>query len=157
MDIKNIIKWVGAAIFLYGAGSLGLAQTGVATGVDTAQYVQMIVAMVLGGGAFSFKDKIASIFNKKGGAVPVEQHVELLNTIVNHLKNPEAVVQTEEKSPEFTKLEIQDLEAINHLAERLAAAKDAKGLELCKGLQNRVFELHHGILPVEEVKGAKNA
>lgn len=156
MDIKNIVKWAGVAIFAYGAGNLGLAQSGIATGVDTAQYTQMVVAMVLGGGVFYLNDKIAALFDKKV-AVPVEQHTELLNTIVNHLKNPEAVVKTEEKSPEFTKLEIQDLEAINHLAERLAAAKDAKGLELCKGLQNRVFELHHGILPVEEVKVTKNA
>jgi len=41
----------------------------------------------------------------------------------------------------ITSAEYQDLSAVHHLAERLSTSPE--GVELCKQLQNYLFELHH--------------
>lgn len=133
--MNKLVKGSGALLFLVGLVPLILAQTGVATNVDMIQYIQMIGAMVVGGGVFGY-DKLPKL------------NITNLEKPVDKLVQPEN--PNEEAAPEITKLKQLDLEAINHLSERLLAGKDAKGLELCRELQNRVFDLHHK--PIAETK-----
>ena len=39
-----------------------------------------------------------------------------------------------------------DFECLNHLTTRFTAAQDSEGIALCRKLQDRLFELHHGKL-----------
>jgi hypothetical protein len=40
--------------------------------------------------------------------------------------------------------QLADFECMNHLTTRFSAAKDSEGIKLCRQLQDRIFELHHG-------------
>lgn len=118
---------LGVALFLYGAGAVAFSM--VKPVKTTGQWYLTVAGFMATGAAVS------------GGAYKLLGTKETTNM---------GLIQTTDKAKilpdkiELDAKQLADFECMNHLTTRFSAAKDAEGIKLCRQLQDRIFELHHG-------------
>ena len=135
--IQKISMGVGAAVFLFGAVALVLSF--VLPAHTTLTWYGQVFGFMAAGTAWMVgtynKDKIMSAFKSNAKQEPNKD---------DDVKPVKPIIVDDSAEIELEAERYADFRCLNHLAERMSQAKDSEGMELCRNLQNKLFELHHG-------------
>lgn len=146
----RIVNWIGVIVGLgimgYGLGAVGYNAWVEPLKTTVGWYLQ-VAGCVVGGGIVAYVSLLLKDYSFKLPAINVERKVQVVKPETETKVLPDKIVLDAKR--------LADYECLNHLSERLSEAQDGEGVGLCRKLQDRLFELHHGKTPITPLQVVK--